>query len=143
MTSHPDCPPPAAADLSSTLRSSVVSVTFEPGPQRVLAHVRGEIDMDDVDGLHTDLAAGLAASRDGLDVDLSAVTFCDSSGLHILLDLHRLAQAGGKSVVLTALSNPVARLIRMTGADDVLTVHGRPAPRAARADGGPARRDRA
>ncbi|MFF4581988.1 STAS domain-containing protein [Streptomyces sp. NPDC001373] len=142
MTSHPDCPPPAAAGPSSTLRPSVVSVVFEPGPHRVRAHVRGEIDMDDVDRLYKDLAAALAASRDGLDVDLSAVTFCDSSGLHNLLDLHRLAQEGGKSVVLTALSNPVTRLMRMTGADDVLTVHSRPTPRAASADGGPAQHDR-
>lgn len=142
MTSQPDCPSPATTDIGSTLPRSAVSVGFDPGPQRVLAHVRGEIDMDDVDGLRKDLAAALRSSRDGLDIDLSAVTFCDSSGLHVLLDLNRLALKDGKSLVLTALSRPVDRLIRMAGADGLLSVRGRLTPQAAPADGGPAPHDR-
>lgn len=137
MISPTDSPSSAAADISSILQPSAVSVVFEPGPQQVLAHVRGEVDMDDVDGLRHDLAAALHSSRDGLDVDLSAVTFCDSSGLHILLDLDRLAREGGKSLALTALSRPVARLIRMSGADRLLTIRNQPTPEAAPADGGP------
>ncbi|MEV6202457.1 anti-sigma factor antagonist [Streptomyces sp. NPDC051771] len=100
-----------------------VTVVCEPGPERALARVSGEIDMDDAAEVREDLAAALAASRSGLDIDMSAVTFCDSSGLDVLLDLNDRARKGGKTLVLTALSHPVARLLDLTGTQRVLTVH--------------------
>ncbi|WP_185893872.1 STAS domain-containing protein [Streptomyces sp. WAC05950] len=121
MTSHPELPAVGADPADS-----VLAVVVEPGPQRVPAHVSGEIDMDGAGQLRADLTAALCASPGGLDVDLAAVTFCDSSGLHVLLDLDREAKQAGKSLVLTALSRPVARLLRITGAEQVLTVHGWP-----------------
>lgn len=120
MNSRPERPS-VAADPSSDR----VAVVFQPGPRRVVARVSGEIDMDDATDLREELTAALTASPSGLDVDLTAVTFCDSSGLHVLLDLNRLALDAGKSLVLTSLSRPVARLLSLTGADHVLTVHGR------------------
>ncbi|MFE1805273.1 STAS domain-containing protein [Streptomyces sp. NPDC059533] len=80
--------------------------------------------------MHRDLTVALESSRDGLDIDMSAVTFCDSSGLDVLLDLNRMALEAGKSIVVTAPSRPVDRVLRLTGADGVLTVRGRPAPKA-------------
>ncbi|MFB6619381.1 STAS domain-containing protein [Streptomyces sp. NPDC056367] len=125
MTSLPDRLP-VTEYAGGAVQPSVVSVVFEPGPQRVLARVSGEIDMDDADGLRGDLVSALESSPDGMDVDLSAVTFCDTTGLHILLDLHRLALEAGKSLVLTALSRPVARLLRVSGVQQVLTVRAWP-----------------
>ncbi|MEV6955737.1 STAS domain-containing protein [Streptomyces sp. NPDC051183] len=96
-------------------------VPLQPPPQP-----RGEIDMADADGLCKDLTTALESSRSGLDVDLSGVTFCDSSGLHVLLDLNGLALKAGKSLVLTALSRPVARLLDLTGTRSRLTAGGEP-----------------
>ncbi|MEU7072424.1 STAS domain-containing protein [Streptomyces narbonensis] len=120
---------------------SVVAVIFVPGSRRVLARVSGEIDMDDAAGLREALATALAASRSGLDIDLAAVTFCDSSGLDVLLDLNRRAMDAGKTLVLTAVSRPTALLLSLTGAQRVLTVRDWPALDSHRADGrpGPAR----
>ncbi|MFB7356049.1 STAS domain-containing protein [Streptomyces gardneri] len=67
-------------------------------------------------------AVGAAGPR-GLDVDLSGVTFCDSSGLDMLLRLNRRANRAGKSLVLTALSPRVTRLLRLTGAEHLFTTH--------------------
>ncbi|MCB5163984.1 STAS domain-containing protein [Streptomyces bambusae] len=111
-------------------RAGRVAVVFEPGPQRVRARVSGEIDMDDAADLYEDLHAALDAGRRGLDIDLADVRFCDSSGLHALLDLNRTALEAGKTIALTAVSRPVARLLRITGADSVLTLHGRTPPAA-------------
>ncbi|MEV7416213.1 STAS domain-containing protein [Streptomyces sp. NPDC089919] len=122
-----DRPVVPADGAHGTMYPSVVAVVFEPGPQRVLARLRGEIDMEDVAGLKADLTQALRASRTGLDVDLSAVTFCDSSGLHVLLELHHLARATGKELVLNAVSHPVAALLRITEADHVLEVRTPPA----------------
>ncbi|WP_086824526.1 STAS domain-containing protein [Streptomyces sp. NRRL B-24572] len=129
MSSHPGYPSTAgAAHVSGLMPPSVVSVIFVPGPHRVLARVSGEIDTADAAGLRQNLTMALTASRGGLDIDLAAVTFCDSSGLHVLLDLNHLALRDGKTLVLTALSRPVALLLRLAGTHHVLTVHGWAAP---------------
>ncbi len=129
MTSFPDrVPVTAAQHISGTLPPSVAGVVLVPGTHRVLARVRGEIDVHDGNGLRADLIAAMNSSRDGLDVDLSAVTFCDTTGLHILLDLDQLALETGKTLVLTALSRPVARLLRLSGVQHMLTVPTWPPP---------------
>ncbi|MGT2526051.1 STAS domain-containing protein [Streptomyces nojiriensis] len=125
MTALPDRLP-VTEYSGDTARPSVAVVVLEPGPQRILARVCGEIDMDDADGLRADLTSALESSRYGLDVDLSAVTFCDTTGLHVLLGLDRLALEAGKSLVLTALSRPVARLLHVSGVRHVLTVRAWP-----------------
>ncbi|KJY28552.1 STAS domain-containing protein [Streptomyces katrae] len=105
-----------------TTRPAHVAVVVEPGPERVLAQVSGEIDMDQAPALRQELTAALAASRAGLDIDMAGVTFCDSSGLHALLDVDQLAMQAGKTLALTALRPPVARLLHMSGVERVLTV---------------------
>ncbi|MFD8638343.1 STAS domain-containing protein, partial [Streptomyces sp. NPDC059656] len=132
MTALPDRLP-VTEYSGDTARPSVAVVVLEPGPQRILARVCGEIDMDDADGLRADLTSALESSRYGLDVDLSAVTFCDTTGLHVLLGLDRLALEAGKSLVLTALSRPVARLLHVSGVRHVLTVRAWPPARVNRA----------
>ncbi|WP_371614361.1 STAS domain-containing protein [Streptomyces sp. NBC_00454] len=111
------------ADPGTTVSEpSAVSVVFEPNPLRVLARVSGEIDMEYASALREDLAPALTSSRHGLDLDLSGVTFCDSSGLHLLLDLDRMASDTGKNLVLTALSHCIARLLEITGTRSVFTI---------------------
>lgn len=78
----------------------------------------GEIDA------HTapSLAAAIAAAGPDVRLDLSSVEFVDSSGLRVLIDSRqRLAEAGG-SLTLTALSEPVRRLLDISGVADYLGV---------------------
>ncbi|MFI1660439.1 STAS domain-containing protein [Streptomyces sp. NPDC020472] len=110
------------------------ALVFEPGPRRTSARVSGEIDLDNAAEVREALTAALDASCSGLDVDLAALTFCDSAGLHVLLDVHQQALQAGKSLALTALSRPVARLLRITGTQEVLTASDLPAPEAHHAD---------
>ncbi|MGW6414816.1 STAS domain-containing protein [Streptomyces sp. NPDC055055] len=84
---------------------------FESGPLRPSARLSGDIDIDDASEVREALTAALDASRGGLDVDLAGVTFCDSSGLGALLAVGRQARQVGKSLVVTALSDPVAHLL--------------------------------
>ncbi|MYT23602.1 hypothetical protein GTW69_25510, partial [Streptomyces sp. SID7760] len=59
----------------------MVSVAVRPGPRRTRAEVGGEIDADNCGQVREALSAALDASETGLDVGLSALTFCDSSVL--------------------------------------------------------------
>lgn len=78
----------------------------------------GEIDV------HTapSLAAAIDAAGPDVRLDLSGVEFVDSSGLRVLIDSHqRLADAGG-GLRIVALSEPVRRLLEISGVTDYLGI---------------------
>ncbi len=80
-----------------------------------------EIDITNADGLRAALLE--AAGRDGAYVvDMSETRFCDSAGLHALVDAHRRARGQGGQVALAVSGTAVLRVLELTGADQVLRV---------------------
>jgi len=55
-------------------------------------------------------------------VDLSRVTFLDSSGVGVLVQAHRVATERDTRLLLVA-SEPVRKLLRLTGLDTVLETY--------------------
>ncbi|MFB7909851.1 STAS domain-containing protein [Kitasatospora sp. NPDC056076] len=88
---------------------------------RTRATVCGEIDLDVADGLGETLERALHASDAGLDLDLSAVTFCDSSGLNLLLGLRSTAHRSSRTLTISAASIRVERLLAITGTTGLFT----------------------
>ena len=60
-------------------------------------------------------------------VDLSDVTFCDSTGLGAIVALHREAGRAGSSFALRSPRPRVAAVLAMTGVDQVVTIVDSPA----------------
>ncbi|MGW0605840.1 STAS domain-containing protein [Streptomyces sp. NPDC002644] len=56
-------------------------------------------------------------------LDLTGVTFCDSSGLNTLLRLRRHAQDTGGQLVLAAPPPQMLRLLTLTGTDSIFPLH--------------------
>ncbi|GIU93165.1 MAG: hypothetical protein KatS3mg011_2071 [Acidimicrobiia bacterium] len=83
-------------------------------------HVEGEVDISTVDVLVA--ALDKAESDDRLLVDLSAVTFMDSTGLRALVERHQRFEESGKRLVLMLGPGPVTRLIELTGVDQKVQV---------------------
>ncbi|MGW4898829.1 STAS domain-containing protein [Kitasatospora sp. NPDC004240] len=81
---------------------------------RVTARVSGEIDHESAPEFERALIAALRAGPAGLDLDLSAVAFCDSAGLNAMLRTRREAVAAGRGLRLVALSEQVAHLLDLT-----------------------------
>lgn len=78
----------------------------------------GEIDA------HTapSLSSAIDAAGNDVSLDLAGVEFVDSSGLRVLIDAHqRLADAGG-SLTIVSPSEPVRRLLEISGVDSYLNV---------------------
>ena len=76
-------------------------------------YVVGEVDVVSVPHLRLRLHhAAIAADRRDLLVDLSAVTFMDSAGLRLLLEVHQVL---GPRLHLRGLPWCVIRLMRLTG----------------------------
>ncbi|MFD9006451.1 ANTAR domain-containing protein [Streptomyces sp. NPDC059582] len=90
------------------------TVTYAAG-DRIVAETCGEIDIDTEQVLRQALGDALDRSVTGVDLDLTAVAFCDCSGLNALLRIRRLALAEGKTLALQATSPAVERLLTMTG----------------------------
>jgi anti-anti-sigma factor len=90
--------------------------------------VAGELELGQADALLAPLRA-TAADDAPVVLDLSGVTFIDSTGLRALLDAHARLE---RLVVAAPPGSPVETLLSLTGLDDVLTV--RPDVDAALAD---------
>ncbi|MFE5796525.1 STAS domain-containing protein [Streptomyces sp. NPDC056503] len=82
----------------------------------------GEIDMDGAEYLETVLARILSGREAGapLTLDMSAVTFCDSTGLNTLLRIRLAAEHRGSRLSITAASAQVTRLFELTRTGDLL-----------------------
>lgn len=83
--------------------------------------LEGEIDA------HTapDLAARyveLPAGDGDFVIDMSKVDFMDSSGLRIIIELHQRAEQASRRLVLRTPSQPVIRLIEVSGLNGHLHV---------------------
>lgn len=80
----------------------------------------GEIDAHTAPAL----AAAIDAAGPDVELDLAGVEFVDSSGLRVLIDAHqRLADAGG-GLRLVSLSEPVRRLLEISGVSAYLGIEG-------------------
>jgi anti-sigma B factor antagonist len=91
----------------------------------VILTVGGEVDLATAPQLHAKLVdlveGGEAAS---ILVDLTPVAFMDSTGLTVLLAAHKRAQAAGRSIRLVCPGGRVLRVLRVTGAEKILAIHG-------------------
>ncbi len=76
---------PARCSLQTAQPSFAVDV--RPCRERIVVRVQGEIDLATAPRLHDAVADAVADGWSHLVVDLRAVSFMDSAGVHLLLDL--------------------------------------------------------
>ena len=74
----------------------------------------GEIDLGTAPRFR-EAALGALADVRTLHLDLSGVSFMDSSGLHVLLATKERADLLGAELVLTRVPRPVGRLLDISG----------------------------
>ncbi|MER6677320.1 STAS domain-containing protein [Streptomyces sp. NPDC000983] len=104
---------------------------------RSLVTFAGEIDLATAPLVRGALAGCLRDGVRTIDVDLTAVTFCDASGLNAFLTAFRLGADRGTILRLHHPPPGLARVIEMTGSGFLLDVHeGLPARRRAAAVAG-------
>ncbi|MGW0609437.1 STAS domain-containing protein [Streptomyces sp. NPDC002788] len=87
---------------------------------RALVTLAGEIDLATVPLVRVTLAACLHDGIRTTDVDLTAVTFCDASGLNAFLTASRLATDAGTTLQVHYPPPVLARIIEMTGSSFLL-----------------------
>lgn len=96
----------------------LLTVEVQPDDSDVIIVVAGELDPHTAPRFEDALREALGAEPGRVVLELSGVTFMDSSGLRVVLAAHEDLAARGIQVVLRSPSDPVRRLLEIT---DLLT----------------------
>jgi anti-sigma B factor antagonist len=96
-------------------------VTAEPLEDAIIVRATGEIDMSTVDVLRRELDTARAQAPTAL-LDLSAVTFIDSTGLQLLLEASHRSAVSDWGFFVVRPSRAVRRLIEVSGTADLIMV---------------------
>ena len=99
----------------TVIDTAPLGVTSPSGPTTV--RLSGEIDILTSAALRRQLMGTLHYSTSMLILDLSDVSFCDPSGLAVLIGIQRRARAQGITLALTAPRPFMSRLLHLTGLD--------------------------
>jgi anti-sigma B factor antagonist len=99
-----------------------VTVAEQHGRLAVAA-MAGELDLTSAAEAYLSVT-GLLGDHPDLIVDLSGVTFCDSTGFNALLRLRRRVGEAGGWLALAAPPVQIGRLLTLTGADGAFVLYG-------------------
>jgi anti-anti-sigma factor len=104
-----------------------LNVDVTAAGERLLFRVVGELDLDSAVILRRPVEAELAAAQvRAVTLDLAELTFVDSSGLALLVELRRLASGAGVQLDIVNVRPGPRRVISIAGLADTLGVP--PAP---------------
>ena len=88
----------------------------------VLLALTGELDAAPTGRVQAAVDGVLADGKTLVVVDLTALSFCDSTGLGALVRVNRRIREAGGSVVVAGAQGPVARLLRLMSMERVLVL---------------------
>jgi anti-sigma B factor antagonist len=94
-------------------------VTVQRSSGTAVVQVAGELDLASARTL-ADALCGLEQPCDRVILDLSRLTFIDSTGLRLAMTEHRRAEMDGFDFVLAGATDPILRVLRVTGLDVAL-----------------------
>jgi len=90
---------------------------------RVVLRVAGEVDIVTTATLRAELAELIAQHHTDLVIDLTNVTFIDSTGLGVLVGALRSVSAEGGRVELVTANPQVLKALRLTALSRIFTIH--------------------
>jgi anti-anti-sigma factor len=111
------------------MMNSGTSVHPAPGvPVRIadggaIAELSGDLDLASAPALREQLLGLVQPGASRLVLDLSRVTFCDASGLAVLVGASHRARVLGGFLRLAAISPPAARVLHITGLNRHLSIY--------------------
>jgi anti-anti-sigma factor len=110
-------------DIPKADRPDRLSITHTQVDGIRVVAVRGEIDHDVKDVLSEALLAGDGTAPPRTVVDLSGVTFMDSSGINVFVAAHRALGDARGWLRIAGARQSVLRILQLVGLDDVIACH--------------------
>jgi anti-sigma B factor antagonist len=110
------------ASVPSRLTLSTCTVDIDMAPNSVTVTVAGELDMADADQVGQVLEDAAAAERPTVRLQLSGLTFADSSAVKAIILGAKAADEHGVTFELVNPHSRVRQLLQVTGLVNVLTI---------------------
>lgn len=104
------------------LTASVAALETGSEPY-TLVELAGEADVTNSGELRELLDAEVAKQPRMVIIDLSGLRFMDSSALHVILRANRALDRQGGVLALAAPREPVAKMLKLTAADQLVPVY--------------------
>ena len=99
-----------------------LSVDLKEKENELLVKVAGEIDAYTAPKLKETLHPSAEVDNQNITVDLSDVTYMDSTGLGVFVGLFKTVSARGGQLKLVGLSDRLQRLFDITGLGDIMNI---------------------
>ena len=111
---------PGGSIESDAANGQLLAVRVESaGPDASIVSLAGELDLSTIPRMESQLFEQLR-SHPGVVLDLSRLSFIDSSGIGLLIKAFRAVDGGGKLHTVIAPGSQVDRVFRLTGIDRAL-----------------------
>jgi len=117
-------PQPVAAtgEAATALLRSGFHIEHEKVGRTVVLRLHGELDMATARALRAALLKALAVDGTPVALDLSGLSFIDSTGIAVLLAAGHRALAEGRSFSLHHPGRMVGKALQRTGADRLIAI---------------------
>ena len=100
-----------------------MDITCKTTPDGVTARLVGEIDQHNAAIARAELDAMIEAHRpQRFGLDLSGVTFCDSSGLGLVMGRMKKCSSEGSTLVVIDPSKEALKILQIAGMDRILKI---------------------
>jgi anti-sigma B factor antagonist len=102
----------------------MADVRFEREDKTAVAVVTGEVDMSNAASVRQQIAGSVTPDDDALLVDLSELSFIDSAGLHVLIELGTVLEERRQRLLLCVPhGSSIERAIEIIGLPRAISVH--------------------
>jgi len=100
-----------------------MQIATTPGSDRYVITVSGEVDLATSPDLDAAIIAALDSGAGSLVVDLTDVSFMDSSGLGVIVRGLKRCREADKDLDLLITNERVLKVFGITGLDQVIPIH--------------------
>lgn len=104
------------------LDHELATASFDRSGRHLTVYLAGELDASSAPAVTDAILEHIGPDDEHLSLELSALTFCDSSGLMMVFRLHELAAGAGVRFVLFQPSPPVRRVLDICDPNGVLKI---------------------
>lgn len=100
-----------------------MQIATTPGSDRYVITVSGEVDLATSPDLDAAIIAALESGSGSIVVDLTDVSFMDSSGLGVIVRGLKRCREAEKDLDLVITNERVLKVFGITGLDQVIPIH--------------------
>jgi anti-sigma B factor antagonist len=100
-----------------------MQIATTPGSDRYIVTVSGEVDLATSPDLDDAVIAGLESGTNSVIIDLTDVSFMDSSGLGVIVRALKRCREAEIELDLVITNDRVLKVFGITGLDQVIPIH--------------------